>query len=121
MRTALDTLISQDGRATYLLVYGNGHEWSGEGAGRARQIETAVREATKEGTLTPTAVHVSGVGPPTSTCRRSSFATSTLLLASTLALIFLIVALLLLRSPVAGVVVVEPLRCRMPRRLVPAL
>ena len=27
MRAALDKLISPDGRATYLLVYGDGHEW----------------------------------------------------------------------------------------------
>ena len=105
LRTALDTLISHDGRATYLLVYGNGHEWSGEGAGRARQIETAVREATKEGTLTPTAVHVTGVGPTNLDLQTLVARDMTLLLATTLALIFLIVALLL-RSPVAGVVVV---------------
>jgi uncharacterized membrane protein YdfJ with MMPL/SSD domain len=48
-----------------MLVYGDGHEWDGDGAERARQIDTAVREATKEGTLTPTAVHLSGVGPAT--------------------------------------------------------
>jgi putative drug exporter of the RND superfamily len=105
LRTALDTLISHDGRATYLLVYGNGHEWSGDGAGRARQIETAVREATKEGTLTPTAVHVTGVGPTNLDLQTLVARDMTLLLATTLALIFLIVALLL-RSPVAGVVVV---------------
>lgn len=104
LRTALDTLISHDGRATYLLVYGNGHEWSGEGAGRARQIETAVREATKEGTLTPAAVHVTGVGPTNLDLQTLVGRDMTLLLATTLALIFLIVALLL-RSPVAGVVV----------------
>ena len=66
LKAALDQLISRDGHATYLLVFGDGHEWSGDGAHRARQIETAVREATKEGTLTPTAVHLTGVGPATS-------------------------------------------------------
>lgn len=105
LKTALDTLISNDGRATYLLVYGNGHEWSGEGAGRAMQIETAVREATKEGTLTPTAVHVTGVGPTNLDLQKLVDRDMTLLLAATLALIFVIVALML-RSPVAGVVVV---------------
>jgi RND superfamily putative drug exporter len=105
LQTALDTLISNDGRATYLLVYANGHEWSGEGATRAVHIETAVREATKEGTLTPTAVHVAGVGATNHDLQTLVGRDMTLLLATTLVLIFLIVALLL-RSPVAGVVVV---------------
>lgn len=105
LQTALDNLISKDGRATYLLIYGDGQEWSGEGADRARQIETAVREATKEGTLTPTDVHVAGVGATNVDLQSLVDRDLTLLLASTLALIFLIVALML-RSPVAGVVVV---------------
>jgi putative drug exporter of the RND superfamily len=105
LRAALDKLISTDGRATLLMVYGNGYEWSAEGAGRARQIETAVREATKEGTLTPTAVHVTGVGPTNVDLQAFVGRDMTLLLATTLALDFLIVALLL-RSPVAGIVVV---------------
>jgi RND superfamily putative drug exporter len=105
LRTALDKLISKDGRATYLLVYSEGHEWSGDGAQRARQIETAVREATKEGTLTPTAVHIAGVGPTNVDLQALVDRDVTLLLVSTLALIFLIVALML-RSPVAGIVVV---------------
>jgi RND superfamily putative drug exporter len=105
LRAALDTLISKDGRATYLLVYGNGQEWSGEGAARAQLIETAVREGTKEGTLTPTAVHVTGIGPTNLDLQALVQRDMTLLLATTLALIFLIVALML-RSPVAGIVVV---------------
>jgi putative drug exporter of the RND superfamily len=105
LRAALDTLISKDGRATYLLVYGNGQEWSGEGAARAQLIETAVREGTKEGTLTPTAVHVTGIGPTNLDLQSLVQRDMTLLLATTLALIFLIVALML-RSPVAGIVVV---------------
>jgi RND superfamily putative drug exporter len=105
LKSVLDKLISKDGRATYLVVYGAGHEWSGEGAGRAQQIETAVREATKEGTLTPTAVHIAGVGATNVDLQTLVDRDLTLLLASTLALIFLIVALML-RSPVAGIVVV---------------
>jgi RND superfamily putative drug exporter len=105
LRAALDQLMSDDGRATYLLVYGNGHEWSDDGSQRAPQIETAVREATKEGTLTPTAVHLSGVGPATADLQRLVDADLALLVMATLALIFLIIALLL-RSPVAGIVVV---------------
>jgi RND superfamily putative drug exporter len=105
LRTALDQLMSGDGRATYLLVYGDGHEWSGDGVQRAGQIEVAVREATKEGTLTPTAVHLSGVGPATLDLQKLVGDDLTLLMVATLGLIFLIVALLL-RSPVAGIVVV---------------
>jgi RND superfamily putative drug exporter len=105
LRTALDQLMSDDGRATYLLVYGDGHEWSSAGAQRANHIETAVREATKEGTLVPTAVYLSGVGPATADLQRLVADDLTLLVVTTLALIFLIVALLL-RSPVAGVAVV---------------
>ncbi|PXX12301.1 RND family transporter [Mycolicibacterium moriokaense] len=105
LKSALDKLISKDGRATYLVVYGDGQEWSGDGARRARQIEAAVREATKEGTLTPTAVHIAGVGPTNVDLQALVDRDLALLLASTLALIFLIVGLML-RSPVAGIVVV---------------
>jgi RND superfamily putative drug exporter len=105
LRAALNQLMSDNGRATYLLVYGDGHEWSGDGARRATQIETAVREATKEGTLKPTAVHITGVGPATADLQRLVDGDMTMLVAVTLALIFGIVALLL-RSPVAGIVVV---------------
>lgn len=105
LQTALDKLISTDGRATYLLIYGDAHEWSSDGAERSREIQTAVREATKEGTLTPTAVHIAGVGATSVDLQTLVGRDVTLLLASTLALIFLIVALML-RSPVAGVVVV---------------
>ncbi|KUH93822.1 RND family transporter [Mycobacterium sp. IS-3022] len=105
LRPALDQLMSDDGRATYLLVYGDGQEWSGEGAHRATQIGTAVREATKEGTLKPSAVHITGVGPATADLQRLVDGDTTMLMAVTLALIFGIVALLL-RSPVAGIVVV---------------
>jgi putative drug exporter of the RND superfamily len=105
LQTALDKLISKDGRATYLLIYGDAHESSGDGAERSREIQTAVREATKEGTLTATAVHIAGVGATSVDLQTLVGRDVTLLLASTLALIFLIVALML-RSPVAGVVVV---------------
>jgi RND superfamily putative drug exporter len=105
LRAALDQLMSRDGHATSLLVFGDGNEWSGDGVQRARQIETAVREATKEGTLTPTAMHLAGVGPATLDLQNLVDGDLTLLMVTTLALIFLIVALLL-RSPVAGIVVV---------------
>lgn len=105
LRAALDQLMSRDGHGTYLLVYGDGHEWGGDGAQRTREIETAVHEATKEGTLTPTAVYVAGVGASALDLQHLVARDQKLLMATTLLLIFLIVALML-RSPVAGVVVV---------------
>lgn len=104
-RVALGRLTSRDGRATYLLVFGAGQEWGDDGAQRSERIADAVREATKEGTLTPTAVHISGVGPATRELQKLVAGDVILLVTATLALIFLIVSLLL-RSPVAGVVVV---------------
>jgi RND superfamily putative drug exporter len=105
LRAALNKLVSPDGRSTYLLIYGDGHEWGDDGANRARQIETAVHEATKEGTLTPTAVYLAGIGPATLDLQNLVYRDLKMLMAITLFLIFLIVALML-RSPVAGIVVV---------------
>jgi len=101
----LHQLISADGRATYLLVYGDGNEWGAEGAGRADQVRTAIREATKEGTLTPMGVDLAGVGPVTADLQRFVARDSALLVGAALVLIFMIVTAML-RSPVAGLVVV---------------
>lgn len=105
MAAALDRLIARDGRAFYLLVYGHGHEWGADGAARTALIETAVTEATKEGSVRPVAIHLAGVGPATSDLQSMVAGDVRLLVLATLALIFAIVALLL-RSPVAGLVVV---------------
>jgi putative drug exporter of the RND superfamily len=104
-RQALNALASRDGRSTYLVVYGEGQEWGVDGAQRARQIDTAVAEATKEGTLTPVSVGLAGVGPATRDLQGLVHGDIVLLVTATLALIFLIVAVML-RSPVAAVVVV---------------
>jgi putative drug exporter of the RND superfamily len=104
-REALNDLVSRDGRVTYLVVYGDGQEWGVDGAQHARQIETAVAEATKEGTLTPVSVGLAGVGPATRDLQSLVHSDVVLLVGATLALIFLIVALML-RSPVAAVAVV---------------
>ncbi|OBG28787.1 RND family transporter [Mycobacterium sp. 852002-51057_SCH5723018] len=101
----LHQLTSADGRATYLLVYGEGAEWGGDGARRADQVRTAVREATKEGTLVPTGVDLAGVGPVTADLQRFVARDTALLVGAALALIFLIVTTML-RSPVAGFAVV---------------
>lgn len=105
MSAALDRLIAPDGRAFYLLVYGTGREWGVEGAARTAAIGSAVTEATKEGSLRPVAVHLAGVGPATLDLQQMVAGDTRLLVVTTLALIFGIVALLL-RSPVAGLVVV---------------
>jgi len=105
LKAALHKLVSRDGHATYLMVYSDGQEWGNDGAQQARQIQTAVHEATKEGTLTPTAVYLAGVGPATLDLQTLVNRDLKMLMVITLALIFLIVALML-RSLVAGLVVV---------------
>lgn len=105
LKAALDQLISPDGRATYLMVYGRGEEWGDDGATRTGLIESAITEATKEGTLTPTGLYLAGAGPATHDLQSLVREDTLLLAATTLLLIFGIVALLL-RSPVAGLVVV---------------
>ncbi|OBB78176.1 hypothetical protein A5760_22080 [Mycobacterium colombiense] len=103
--TALSHLISENGRAVYLLVYGDGSEWGADGAKRADQVRAAIKEATKEGTLTPTEVDLAGVGPVTADLQRFVANDTELLVGAALVLIFLIVTAML-RSPVAGLVVV---------------
>ena len=103
--TALRHLISENGRAAYLLVYGDGSEWGSDGARRADQVRAAIKEATKEGTLTPTEVDLAGVGPVTADLQRFVAEDTELLVGAALVLIFLIVTAML-RSPVAGLVVV---------------
>ncbi|WP_309297867.1 MULTISPECIES: MMPL/RND family transporter [Mycobacterium] len=104
-REVLNRLVSPDGHATFLLVYGDGGEWGAPGAARAQQVRAAVQQATKEGTLTPTGIDLAGVGPVTSDLQRAVGRDTALLVAAALALIFLIVTTML-RSPVAGLVVV---------------
>lgn len=101
----LRTLMSPDGRATQLLVYGDGQEWGADGAQRARQIQAAVAEATKEGTVTPLSVELAGVGPATRDLQSLARGDVELLVIATLSLIFVIVTVML-RSPVAALAVV---------------
>ena len=104
-QTIIPLLFSGDGRATRLLVYGEGRAWSTEGARRAGDIEVAVHEATKEGTLNGSAVYLSGVGSATRDLQAFVDQDFLRLAIVALTLIFLIVALML-RSPVASVIVV---------------
>lgn len=105
LRAAMDSLLSTDGRAAYLLVHGEGPEWGVDGAARSRLIETAVHEATKEGTLRPAAVYLGGVGPVTRDLQTLLARDMRLLVGTALVLIFAIM-LVMLRSPVAALVVV---------------
>ncbi|GAB3010202.1 MMPL/RND family transporter [Mycobacterium bourgelatii] len=104
MRPVLDDFISSTGLATRLLVYGEGDEWGSEGAERARAIVSAVKDATQDGTLKPVAVQLTGVGPTTRDIQDLVGGDLLLLVAITLVVIFAIAALLL-RSPLAGIVV----------------
>lgn len=105
LATAMNALLSADGRAAYFLVRGEGPEWGVDGAARSRSIETAVHEATKEGTLRPVDVYVGGVGPVTRDLQTLLARDMGLLVGAALALIFTIM-LVMLRSPVAALVVV---------------
>ncbi|SOJ55298.1 Siderophore exporter MmpL4 [Mycobacterium simulans] len=105
MRVLLNDFISANGRATRLIVYGDGHEWGSDGAQRARAIVAAVADATKDGTLQPTAVELTGVGPATRDLQDLVGSDLMRMVATTLVVI-LVIAAMLLRSPVAGFVVV---------------
>ena len=98
-------LFSPDGHATRLLVYGDGRAWSTDGAQRAGDIELAVHDAIKEGTLAGSTVYLAGVSSATRDLQAFVNQDFVLLAFVALTLIFLIVALML-RSPVAGVIVV---------------
>ena len=104
-QTILPLLFSADGHATRMLVYGTGEVWGAEGADRAAEIEQAVHDADKDGVLAGATVLVSGVGSATDDLRGFIASDFTFLVVVALALVLLIVAVML-RSPVAGLVVV---------------
>lgn len=105
MRPVLKDFVSPNGRATRLIVYGEGHEWGSEGAERARAILAAVNDAAKEGTLKPTSVELTGVGPATRDLADIVGHDLLIMAAITLGVV-LAISTLLLRSPVAGLIVV---------------
>ncbi|OBK10428.1 RND family transporter [Mycobacterium asiaticum] len=104
MRPVLDQFVSSNGYATRLFVYGNGDEWGDGGAVRARAISAAMDAATKDGTLRPAAVELTGVGPATRDLQDIVADDLVLMVVITLGVI-LFIAALLLRSPIAGFVV----------------
>ncbi|WP_101949549.1 RND family transporter [Mycobacterium sp. 3519A] len=98
-------LFSPDGHATRLLVFTEGDAWSQSAADQTARIRSAVHEATKEGTLRHNVVRITGVGAYTSDLQKTLARDMALLVTVALALIF-VVALLLIRSPVAAITVV---------------
>jgi RND superfamily putative drug exporter len=104
MRPTLDQFFSPNGHATRLFVYGQGLEWGDEGAARARAIETAVTDTIKGGSLHTTAVELTGVGPATRDLQDIVGGDLMLMVFITLGVI-LVIAALLLQSPIAGFVV----------------
>ncbi|MDT5140457.1 MAG: putative drug exporter of the superfamily [Mycobacterium sp.] len=103
MRPVLDQFFSANGYATQLLVFGNGEEWGEDGAVRARAIAAAVADASKGG-LQPIAVELTGVGPATRDLQDIVGGDLLLMVVCTLGVVLLI-ASFLLRSPVAGLIV----------------
>ncbi|MGV0743385.1 MMPL/RND family transporter [Mycolicibacterium sp. XJ870] len=104
-RRVMDMVFSPDGHATRLLVYGDGDSWGRDGAQRSAEIRVAASEAQKDTPLAASVVNLTGVG--TATAELITFVQHdfTLLVIATLILVFVIVTAML-RSPVAGCVVV---------------
>jgi RND superfamily putative drug exporter len=105
-KTVSDLFFSPDGHSTRLLIFGSANAWSTDGAHLAGEIPSAIADATKEGTLTGSTVFVSGTSSAVRDLMTYVERDFVLLTAVSLALIFLIVAFML-RSPVAGIVVVS--------------
>jgi RND superfamily putative drug exporter len=98
-------LFSEDGRATRLLVFGSGEVFGSAGAQLSEQIRTAAAQSTKDGVLAGSTISVAGVGSVVHDLQiavKHDFA----VLAITSLLLVLMVVIVLLRSPIAGGVVV---------------
>ncbi|MDT0550536.1 MMPL family transporter, partial [Streptomyces sp. DSM 41529] len=104
-RRVMDMMFSPDGHATRLLVYGDGESWGRDGADRSAEIRVAAAEALKDTPLAVSGViDLTGVGTATAELIEYVQHDFALLVIVTLILIFVIVAGML-RSPVAGIVV----------------
>lgn len=104
-RRVMNMMFSPDGHATRLLVYGDGESWGRDGADRSAEIRIAAAEALKDTPLSVSGVvELTGVGTATAELIDYVRHDFTLLVIATLILIFVIVAGML-RSPVAGIVV----------------
>lgn len=105
-RRVMGMMFSPDGHATRLLVYGDGESWGRDGADRSTEIRIAAAEALKDTPLAVgSVVDLTGVGTATAELITYVQHDFVLLVFATLVLIFVIVTAML-RSPVAGIVVV---------------
>lgn len=98
-------LFSSDGRATRLLVFGSGEVFGSAGAQLSEQIRTAAAQSTKDGALRGSAISVAGVGSVVHDLQIAVEHDFTVLAISSALLVLLIVTALL-KSPIAGGVVV---------------
>ncbi|OFB42564.1 hypothetical protein BA059_04970 [Mycolicibacterium sp. (ex Dasyatis americana)] len=102
---AVDLLISPDGHSTRLIVYGRGDAFGDEGMQLVDKMRAAVSSAVKGGTLAGSTVSVGGAGAAVQDLRDLMWGDLSLMVLTTLGMVFLIVAFTL-RSPAAGAVVV---------------
>ncbi|WP_090361618.1 RND family transporter [Mycolicibacterium fluoranthenivorans] len=101
---ASEVYFAPDGKATRILVFGNGKMFGPDGAQRSADIVAALKAATKEGTLAGSTLINTGFGTGIGELHAYVVEDFSLLAKVSLALVFLIV-LVMLRSPVAAVVV----------------
>jgi RND superfamily putative drug exporter len=99
-------LFTPDGHGTRLLVFGTANAWSTDGARLASELPAAVADSTKEGTLAGSSVLITGTGSAVHDLKTYAEQDFILMTAVALTLIFFIVAVML-RSPVAGIVIVS--------------
>jgi RND superfamily putative drug exporter len=98
-------LFSEDGRATRMLVFGDGEMFGGDGARLSAGIRHAIRATTKEGALAGSTVQMTGVGSVVHELQGAVRHDFLLLATVSLIMIFLVV-LVMLRAPVAALAVV---------------
>jgi RND superfamily putative drug exporter len=97
---------SPNQRATRLLVYGDGEMFGNDGAALSGRIADAFHAATKEGNLANATILTTGVGSVVNDLKQSARHDFQILAGAALILVFLVV-LLMLRAPIAAVVVVS--------------
>lgn len=102
---AVQLLFSSDGRATRLLVFGSGEVFGSAGAALSEQIRATVVQSTKDGILSGSAISVAGVGSVVHDLQVAVEHDFAVLAVASLILVLVIVTMLL-RAPIAGVVVV---------------
>jgi len=103
-RRAAHVYFSPDGFSTRILVFGNGKMFGPDGAHRSADIAATLKEATKEGTLAGSTIINTGFGTGIAELRSYVVQDFELLAKVALMLVFVIV-LVMLRSPVAAIVV----------------